>query len=90
MRFCIICIICAASIRTSAQQTSRHIEKGNINAFHRCQSSGKRVKLAERQVDFLKMLYEKLLELHLKHMDSPDEPRFPRPSFKVPLVSIYR
>ncbi len=46
--------------------------------------------LAARQVDFLKMLYEKLLELHLKHVDSPDEPRFPRPSFKVPLDSIPR
>lgn len=29
------------------------------------------------------MLYEKLLELHLKHVDTPDEPRFPRPSFKA-------
>jgi len=40
------------------------------------------------QVDFLKMLYEKLLELHLKHVDTPDEPRFPRPSFKVVVLYV--
>lgn len=35
------------------------------------------------QVDFLKLLHDKLLELHLRYADSPQEPRFPRPSFKV-------
>ena len=35
------------------------------------------------QVDFLKLLYDKLLELHLKHADTPEERYFPRPSFKV-------
>ena len=35
------------------------------------------------QVDFLKLLYDKLLELHLKHADTPEERHFPRPSFKV-------
>lgn len=35
------------------------------------------------QVDFLKLLYDRLMELHLKHADTPDEWRYPRPSFKV-------
>jgi hypothetical protein len=35
------------------------------------------------QVDFVKLLYDKLLALHLKHADGPDEWRFPRPSFKA-------
>jgi hypothetical protein len=35
------------------------------------------------QVDFLKLLYDKLLELHLKHADTSDERYYPRPSFKV-------
>jgi hypothetical protein len=35
------------------------------------------------QVDFLKLLHDRLMELHLKHADSPDEWRYPRPSFKV-------
>jgi hypothetical protein len=35
------------------------------------------------QVDFLKLLYDKLLELHLKHADKPEERHYPRPSFKV-------
>lgn len=35
------------------------------------------------QVDFLKLLHDKLLELHLRHADTPEERRFPRPSFKV-------
>lgn len=39
--------------------------------------------LAFPQVDFLKLLHDKLLELHLRYADSPQEPRFPRPSFKV-------
>ena len=29
------------------------------------------------------MLYDKLLQLHLKHAGSPEEFRFPRPSFKA-------
>lgn len=41
------------------------------------------VYLASGQVDFLKLLYDKLLELHLKHADTPEERHFPRPSFKV-------
>ena len=35
------------------------------------------------QVDFLKLLYDRMLALHLKHADTADEWRFPRPSFKV-------
>ena len=36
------------------------------------------------QVDFLKLLYDKMLELHNKHADGPEEWQYPRPSFKVP------
>lgn len=35
------------------------------------------------QADFLKMLYDKMTELHMKHADSPEEWRYPLPSFKV-------
>jgi hypothetical protein len=35
------------------------------------------------QVDFLKLLYDKLLELHHKYGDTPQGIAFPRPSFKV-------
>lgn len=35
------------------------------------------------QVDFLKLLYDKMLELHIKHADGPEEWQYPRPSFKV-------
>ena len=35
------------------------------------------------QVELLKLLYDKLMALHVQHADSPDEWRFPRPSFKV-------
>jgi hypothetical protein len=35
------------------------------------------------QVDFLKLLYDKMLELHNKHADGPEEWQYPRPSFKV-------
>ena len=35
------------------------------------------------QVDFVKLLYDKMLELHLAHANSADEWRFPRPSFKA-------
>ena len=35
------------------------------------------------QVDFVKLLHDKLLALSLGHADTPEEWRFPRPSFKV-------
>jgi hypothetical protein len=35
------------------------------------------------QVDFLKLLYDKLLELHHRYADTPQGIAFPRPSFKV-------
>lgn len=40
------------------------------------------------QVDFVKLLYDKLLALHLKHADGPDEWRFPRPSFKASTAGV--
>eukprot|EP00884_Botryococcus_braunii_P018635 jgi/Botrbrau1/5455/Bobra.27_1s0006.1 len=40
------------------------------------------------QVDFLKLLHDRLMELHLKHADTPDEWRFPRPSFKVVVLYV--
>jgi hypothetical protein len=35
------------------------------------------------QVDFVKLLHDKLMEMSLRYADTPDEWRFPRPSFKV-------
>jgi adenylate kinase family enzyme len=35
------------------------------------------------QVDFLKLLYDKLAALHRMHADGPLSAAFPRPSFKV-------
>ena len=35
------------------------------------------------QVELLKLLYDKMMALHVQNADSPDEWRFPRPSFKV-------
>jgi hypothetical protein len=35
------------------------------------------------QVDFVKLLMDKLRYLHTKYMDTPLAPRFPRPAFKV-------
>lgn len=35
------------------------------------------------QADFLKVLYDKMMELHVKHVDGPEEWRYPLPSFKV-------
>ena len=35
------------------------------------------------QVDFVKLLHDKLMEMSLRYADTPEEWRFPRPSFKV-------
>lgn len=35
------------------------------------------------QVDFLKLMYDKLVELHSLWANTPHEPQFPRPLFKV-------
>ncbi len=35
------------------------------------------------QVDFVKLLHDKLMAKSLQHADTPEEWRFPRPSFKV-------
>ena len=35
------------------------------------------------QVDFVKLLHDKLMALGLQHADTPEEWRFPRPSFKA-------
>jgi adenylate kinase family enzyme len=40
------------------------------------------------QVDFVKLLYDKLIELYHKNADGPDEWRFPRPSFKVVILYV--
>lgn len=40
------------------------------------------------QVDFVKLLYDKLLELYHRAADSPEEWRFPRPSFKVVVLYV--
>jgi len=35
------------------------------------------------QVELLKQLYDKMMSLHVQNADTPNEWRFPRPSFKV-------
>ena len=40
------------------------------------------------QADFLKLLYDKLTELHMRHADTSDEWKYPLPSFKAsPVVT---
>ena len=38
------------------------------------------------QADFLKLLYDKLTELHMRHADTSDEWKYPLPSFKASLL----
>ena len=38
------------------------------------------------QADFLKLLYDKLTELHMAHADTSDEWKYPLPSFKARLL----
>ena len=40
------------------------------------------------QVDFVKLLYDCLMERHIKNADSPEEWRSPRPSFKVVILYV--
>lgn len=40
------------------------------------------------QVDFVKLLYDKLLSLYQRAADGPDEWRFPKPSFKVVILYV--
>lgn len=40
------------------------------------------------QVDFVKLLYDKLMERHMLHADEPDEWKSPRPSFKVVILYV--
>ncbi|EIE27218.1 hypothetical protein COCSUDRAFT_64127 [Coccomyxa subellipsoidea C-169] len=40
------------------------------------------------QADFLKMLYDKMTELHMAHADGPEEWRYPLPSFKVVVLYV--
>ncbi|CAK0784866.1 hypothetical protein CVIRNUC_008071 [Coccomyxa viridis] len=40
------------------------------------------------QADFLKLLYDKLTELHMKHADTSDEWKYPLPSFKVVVLYV--
>ncbi|KAL4430829.1 hypothetical protein ABPG75_006085 [Micractinium tetrahymenae] len=40
------------------------------------------------QVDFVKLLHDKLMALSLQHADTPEEWRFPRPSFKVVILYV--
>lgn len=41
------------------------------------------------QVELLKLLYDKLMSLHVQYADTADEWRFPRPSFKVRAKSAF-
>jgi adenylate kinase family enzyme len=40
------------------------------------------------QVDYVKLLYDKLIQLYHHNADGPDEWRFPRPSFKVVILYV--
>ncbi|KAL4420036.1 hypothetical protein ABPG77_001286 [Micractinium sp. CCAP 211/92] len=40
------------------------------------------------QVDFVKLLHDKLMAKSLQHADTPEEWRFPRPSFKVVILYV--
>lgn len=40
------------------------------------------------QVDFVKLLHDKLMVMSLRKADTPDEWRFPRPSFKVVILYV--
>ena len=40
------------------------------------------------QVDFVKLLYDRLMERHAKNADTPEEWRSPRPSFKVVILYV--
>lgn len=40
------------------------------------------------QVDFVKLLYDKLMERHMLHAEEPDEWKSPRPSFKVVILYV--
>ena len=57
-----------------------HKAHDEINIFAQTADGFPRTAL---QVDFLKLLYDKMLELHNKHADGPEEWQYPRPSFKV-------
>lgn len=46
--------------------------------------------LKQMQVDFVKLLHDKLSALSLRCADTPDEWRFPRPSFKVRMCWRWR
>mmetsp|Transcript_26912 Transcript_26912/g.58761 ORF Transcript_26912/g.58761 Transcript_26912/m.58761 type:complete len:585 (+) Transcript_26912:197-1951(+) len=41
-----------------------------------------------QQVDFLKLLYDKLSDLHVQYADSPHEAQFPRPLIKVVMLYV--
>ena len=42
------------------------------------------------QADFLKLLYDKLTELHMEHADTSDEWKYPLPSFKARILRCKR
>eukprot|EP00897_Mesotaenium_endlicherianum_P009856 jgi/Mesen1/889/ME000115S00015 len=40
------------------------------------------------QVDFVKLLYDKLMELHYKHLNTPLENHYPRPIFRIAVLYV--
>ncbi|CAI5531880.1 unnamed protein product, partial [Closterium sp. Naga37s-1] len=40
------------------------------------------------QVDFIKMLYDRLMELHKKYLNTPLEAQFPRPIFRIAVLYV--
>ena len=49
----------------------------------RAMRSGSSQACTNLQADILKLLYDKLTELHMKHADTRDEWKYPLPSFKA-------
>ena len=39
-------------------------------------------------MDFLKLLFDRMVALHNKHAETPHADRFPRPSFKVMVLYV--
>ena len=64
----------AACIRLNVRVATR------TGASHKCMEA---VACAVPQVDFLKLLYDKCMELHSIWAKTPHEAHFPRPLFKV-------
>jgi hypothetical protein len=60
-----------------------HQDQSNIISFVQHQGLTYIAYAAAVQVDFVKLLMDKLMRLHRRYADSPLAAQFPRPAFKV-------